>query len=82
MAEDGISAGIMKVGFGDYDLVRRQEDVHDYPSDTKPETIAVTAQPKLKGQHLTRPVVPSISVATTFEINKVDEYMQCLSVSL
>ncbi|XP_072024651.1 L-methionine gamma-lyase-like [Amphiura filiformis] len=68
-----------KVGFGDFDLVRRQEDVHDYLEGTTLETLAVTAQPKLKGHHLTRPVVPSISVGTTFEINKVDEYMQCLS---
>ena len=71
-----------KVGFGDFDLVRKQEDIHDYPECTSLDTIAVTAQPKLKGHDLTRPVVPSISVGTTFEIKKVDEYMQCLSVSV
>ncbi|XP_072169308.1 L-methionine gamma-lyase-like [Diadema setosum] len=61
---------------GDIDLSRTLEDTRDYPPGVTMETVAVTAQTKLRGSETTRPVVPSISVATTFEMDKVDDYMQ------
>ncbi|XP_038068882.1 probable cystathionine gamma-synthase isoform X2 [Patiria miniata] len=58
--------------------LRRDEEMHRFDSETSLETKAVCSQSKLKGLELTTPLVPSISVASTFSINKVDEYMECL----
>ncbi|XP_022082396.1 uncharacterized protein LOC110974817 [Acanthaster planci] len=58
--------------------LRRDEEIHQFDSKTSLETRAVCSLPRLKGRELTTPLVPSISVASTFRINKVDEFMDCL----
>ena len=55
---------------------RTLEDTREYSKGVSMETIAVTAQTKLRGGESIRPVVPSISVATTFEFDKVDDYLK------
>ncbi|XP_071958490.1 L-methionine gamma-lyase-like isoform X2 [Antedon mediterranea] len=56
---------------------RKLENTHEYDADTKLDTIAVTAQCKLGDQNLASPVVPSISLSSTFRINNVGEYKKC-----
>ncbi|XP_038066821.1 L-methionine gamma-lyase-like [Patiria miniata] len=58
--------------------LRRDEEMRSFDSETRLETKAVCSQSKLKGLELTTPLVPSISVATTFSISKVDEVVECL----
>ncbi|XP_033632576.1 L-methionine gamma-lyase-like [Asterias rubens] len=60
------------------EALRRATETHHFDPETSLETKAVCAQPELKGQGLTFPVVPSISVASTYRINRVDEYNDCL----
>lgn len=61
---------------GKLDMRRNFEDTRDYPEGVTKETLAVTAQTQLRGTDTNRPVVPSISIATTFEVKDLDDYMK------
>lgn len=67
---------------GKLDMRRNFEDTRDYPEGVTKETLAVTAQTKLRGTVTNKPVVPSISIATTFEIKDLDDYMKYIRVGL
>ena len=63
--------------------LRQNQEMHrPFDPETSLETRAVCSQSKIKGLQLTSPLVPSISLASTFRINRVDEYMKCLKVSI
>ena len=61
--------------------LRRDEEVHQLDSEISLETRAVCSQCKLKGDGLTAPLVPSISVASTSRIKKIDDVPRCIKVS-
>ena len=62
--------------------LRRNQEMHPFDPETSLETRAVCSQSKIKGLQLTSPLVPSISLASTFRINKIEEYTKCLKVSI
>ncbi|XP_033110024.1 L-methionine gamma-lyase-like [Anneissia japonica] len=78
MADDKVPQKMSFLNDSLYSYKRTVENTHKYDAHTKLETIAVTSQCKLQGKDLVSPVVPSISLASTFKINKVDEYEKCL----
>ena len=67
---------------GKLDMRRNFEDTRDYPEGVTKETLAVTAQTQLRGTDTNKPIVPSISIATTFEVKDLDDYMKYIRVGL
>ncbi|XP_071494068.1 L-methionine gamma-lyase-like [Diadema antillarum] len=57
---------------GDRDFSRVLEEWHDYPPEVTPDTVAVTAHTKLSD--LTHPLVPSISLASTYRLGKAEKF--------
>ncbi|XP_011682587.2 uncharacterized protein LOC587761 [Strongylocentrotus purpuratus] len=57
--------------------IRRLEDVKDYDDDVSQDTLAVTAKTKLRMPTLTTPIVPSISLSSSYELRgKVEDYQE------
>lgn len=66
----------------DSKFTRKMEEIRDYRDDVSMDTVAVSCQPRLMGQEYCLPVVPSISVSSTFQFKKAELYSECLAVSV
>ena len=63
--------------------IRRLEDVKDYDDDVSQDTLAVTAKTKLRMPTLTTPIVPSISLSSSYELHgKVEDFPEFSKVRL
>lgn len=60
-------------------FTRKMEEIRDYRDDVSMDTVAVSCQPRLMGQEYCFPVVPSISVSSTFQFKKAELYSECLA---
>ena len=61
--------------------LRRHQEVHDFDPRTRLETLAVCSLTKVKGHDFATPLVPSISVASTYGLRRIDEIQACVKVS-
>ena len=59
--------------------LREQENERVVPEGVRFDTLAVSSKPKLKP--LGHPLVPSISVSSTYRLNQVDDFSEAFTVS-